>query len=84
MEHLKSHISTKNCVDLQAPAFKIDKVGVGVTVKFLIFWTSENFAVIYLKFEQRGQSKGFFFCQNGANGKANSEDPDQTAPLGVV
>ena len=21
------------------------------------------------------------FCQNGANGIANSEDPDQTAPL---
>ena len=24
------------------------------------------------------------FCQNDANGKANSEDPDQTAPLGAV
>ena len=24
------------------------------------------------------------FCQNGANGIANSEDPDQTAPLGAV
>ena len=24
------------------------------------------------------------FCQNGANGKANSEDPDQTVPLGAV
>ena len=24
------------------------------------------------------------FCQNGSNGIANSEDPDQTAPLGVV
>ena len=24
------------------------------------------------------------FCQTDANGKANSEDPDQTAPLGAV
>ena len=24
------------------------------------------------------------FCQNNANGRANSEDPDQTAPLGAV
>ena len=24
------------------------------------------------------------FCQNGANGIANSGDPDQTAPLGAV
>ena len=24
------------------------------------------------------------FSQEGANGKANSEDPDQTAPLGAV
>ena len=24
------------------------------------------------------------FCQNEANGIANSEDPDQTAPLGAV
>ena len=24
------------------------------------------------------------FCQKDANGKANSEDPDQTAPLGAV
>ena len=49
------------------------------TVKFLNFRTPEIFAVIYLKFKQRGQ-----FDQNGANGIANSEDPDQTAPLGAV
>ena len=24
------------------------------------------------------------FCQKDSNGKANSEDPDQTAPLGAV
>ena len=40
------------------------------------------FAVIYLKFKQRGQI--LIFCQNGADGKANSEDPDQTAPLAAV
>ena len=49
-----------------------------VTVKFLNFQTPKNFAVIYLKFKQRP------FCQNDANGIANSEDPDQTAPLGAV
>ena len=30
------------------------------TVKFLNFRTSENFAVIYLKFKQRGQSLRYF------------------------
>ena len=54
-----------------------------VTVKFLTFWTPENFAVIYLKFKERGKTLGYFF-QEDANGKANSEDPDQTATLGAV
>ena len=53
------------------------------TVKFLNFGTPEIFAVIYLKFKQRGQTLRVF-CQNGANGIANSEDPDQTSSLGVV
>ena len=30
------------------------------TVKFLNFRTPENFAVIFLKFKQRGQSLGYF------------------------
>ena len=51
-----------------------------VTVKFLNFRTPENFAVINLKFKQKRQNLGEF-CQKDANGKANSEDPDQTAPL---
>ena len=53
------------------------------TVKFQNFRTPDIFAVIYLKFKQRGQALRVF-CQNGANGIANSEDPDQTAPLGAV
>ena len=44
---------------------------------------SENFAVIYLKFKQRGKSLRVFY-QNDANVTANSEDTDQTAPLGEV
>ena len=40
-------------------------------VKFLNFGMPENFAVIYLKFKQRGQTLRVF-CQNGANGIANS------------
>ena len=59
-----------------------------ITVKFLNFRTPENFAVIYLKFKQKAQTLGYFvkrvFCQKDANGIANSEDPDQTAPLGAV
>ena len=53
------------------------------TVKFLNFGMPEIFPVIYLKFKQRGQILRVF-CQNGANGIANSEDPDKTAPLGAV
>ena len=53
------------------------------TVLFLNFWTPENFAVNYLKFKPRGQALEYF-CPKGANGIANSEDPDQTAPLGAV
>ena len=52
-------------------------------VKFLNFGKPENTAVIYLKFKQRCQVLREF-CQNGANGIANSEDPDQTAPLGAA
>ena len=50
----------------------------GNTVKFLNFRTPENFAVIYLKLKQRSQTLGI------SNGITNSEDPDQTAPLGTV
>ena len=53
------------------------------TIKFLNFGKPEIFAVICLKFKQRGQTLRIF-CQNGANETANSGDPDQTAPLGAV
>ena len=52
-------------------------------VRFLNFRTPENFAVIYLKFKQKAQTLGYFIKKN-VNGIANSEDPDQTAPLGAV
>ena len=38
---------------------------------------------MHLKFKQIGQTLKVF-CQNGANAIANSEYPDQTAPLGAV
>ena len=41
------------------------------------FSDTRNFAVIHLKFKQTK-------CQKHANGIANSEDPDQTSPLGAV
>ena len=53
------------------------------TVKFLNFGTTENFTKIYLKFKQSAQTLRVF-RQEDANGIANSEDPDQTAPLGAV
>ena len=55
----------------------------GNTVKFLNFRTPKNFAVINLKFKQRGQTEEYF-VKKTANGIANSEDPDQTAPKGAV
>ena len=56
---------------------------VETTVKLLNFQMQEKFAVIHLKFKQRDQTVRVF-RQNGANGIANSEDPDQTAPPGAV
>ena len=49
-----------------------------LTVKILNFPTPENFAVIYLKFNERPNLR--VFLQKDANGIANSEDPDQTEP----
>ena len=46
------------------------------TVKFLNFQTT--ITVIYLKIQTKRQNL------KDANGIANSEDPDQTAPLGAV
>ena len=47
------------------------------------FSDTQNVAEMYLKFKQRHQILGNFI-KKGANGIANSENPDQTAPLGVV
>ena len=55
----------------------------GSTVKFINFRTPENYAVNYIEFKQRGQTLGYFIKKD-ANGRTNSEDPDQTAPLGAV
>ena len=51
------------------------------TVKFLNFQTT--FTVIYQKIQTKRQNL-LIFQLKGANGIANSEDPDQTAPLGAV
>ena len=53
------------------------------TVKFLNFRTPKMFAVSYLKIKTKRPNLRLF-CQNGANGIANSEDPDHTAPPGAV
>ena len=50
---------------------------------FLSFGTPEVFAVIYLKFKQKGQTFWYFVKMMQIQ-KQNSEDPDQTAPLGAV
>ena len=55
-----------------------------ITVTFLNFRTAENIAVICQKI-QTTRPNLRVFCQKDANGIANSEDPDQTAPpLGAV
>ena len=53
------------------------------TVKSLNFWTLENSAAIYLKFKTKRPNLRVF-RQKDAIEIANSEDPDQTAPLGAV
>ena len=54
------------------------------TVMFLNFRTTENFAVIgvYIIFKHSPNLR--VYHQKGANRIANSEDPDQTAPVGAV
>ena len=47
------------------------------------FSDAKNFTVIHLKFKQK-RSNVRVFCQNDVNGIANSEVPDQTAPLGAI
>ena len=54
------------------------------TVKFLNFGTPTNFTVNTLKFKLGGSTMVLYSMLNDANEIANSEDPDQTAPLGAV
>ena len=53
------------------------------TIKFLNFGTPEICAVIYLKIQTKTPNLRVLHPK-GANGIANSEDPDQTAPRGAV
>ena len=52
------------------------------TVKFLNFRTPENFCCNLPKIQTKRPNLLIFRLED-ANGIANSEDPDQTAPLGV-
>ena len=53
------------------------------TVKILNFQTPNFFCCNLPKIQTKRPNHGLF-CQNSAKGIANSEDPDQTAPLGAV
>ena len=55
---------------------------VGITVKFLNFKTPENCCNLPKIQTKRPTLR--VFHQKDADGIANSEDPDQTAPLGAV
>ena len=60
-----------------------------IPLKILKIQTSEQFAVIILKFEQGGLTieyciQRMLLHPKDADGIANSVDPDQTAPLGAV
>ena len=48
------------------------------------FWDARNFCCNLPKIQTKGPLTLRVFCQNGANGIANREDPDKTAPLGAV
>ena len=55
------------------------------TIKFLNFWTPENFAIIYLIFQTKRPNLRVIRQKDAnANAIANSEDPDQTTPRGAV
>ena len=54
------------------------------TLKFLNFWTPENCNCCNLPKIQEKRSNLMVFRQKEVNGIANSEDSDQTAPLGAV
>ena len=47
------------------------------------FWHARNLCCNLPKIQTKRQNLRVV-CQRDANGKANSEDPDQTAPLGAV
>ena len=53
------------------------------TVKFPKCWDTRNVCCNLPKIQTKRPNLKIF-CQNGADGIANSEDPDQTAPLGSV
>ena len=48
------------------------------------FWDIRNLCCNLPKIQTKSQTYVVFFLQNDANEIANSEDPDQTAPLGAV
>ena len=52
-------------------------------INFLNFWMLENFVVKNNKIQTKRPNLRVFH-QKDANGIANSEDPDQTTPLGAV
>ena len=59
MEHMNAEYLEGNTEFIQGlgPMSMQEKTS---SVKFLNFWTPEIFAVIYLKFKQRGQSLGYY------------------------
>ena len=54
------------------------------TVKFLNFQDTRKLCCNLLKIQTEVKSQGNFVKKKAATGIANSEDPDQTVPLGAV
>ena len=54
-----------------------------MVISYVIYHTGRNVCCILPKIQTK-RPKLRVFYQNDANGIANSEDPDQTAPLGAV
>ena len=83
-EHIRiySTVTAQKEVQFYSHLFNFRGLSSSITVKFLNFGMPEKFAVIPKIHTKRPKLR--VFNQEDANGIANSEDPDQTAPLGVV
>ena len=71
---------TSQCSSIVRPARDLE---LKIYRKVPKFWEARNLCCSLPKIQTKTPNPKVF-CQKHANGIANSEDPDQTAPLGAV